>query len=55
MSKWSITIDVDDEKVKNISGRDNLEDAVLCELGWCAESGIFVEEMHVISEHNVNK
>lgn len=43
MAKITVTFDVDDELIKNISEQSALEDAITSELGWVEQSGLHLE------------
>ena len=51
--KYTIIVDVDEDKVKKAAGTDNAEEAVRTEAGWMAESGIQVLSVERASTHYV--
>ena len=50
MMKYILTVNVDEAKVIEMSGCDNLENAISQEAGWMAQSGIFLESYERIDE-----
>lgn len=46
MPKITVTFDVDEDMIKNISNRVDLEDAITQELDWVRQSGLQVEKWH---------
>jgi len=46
--KIRVTLDVNEETIKEVSGTDSLNDAVSGELGWLHDSGMFVENWEEI-------
>lgn len=53
MAKISVLIDVDEEKLKSVSGDNSLEDAITRELDWLRDSGMKVESWEMVeTEHN---
>jgi len=53
--KVAAVFGVDEEMVLKVSERDNLLDAVSCELGWLEESGFSVEHLKEWGEKKVSK
>ena len=43
MSKILVTLNIDDEQIKKVNGREDLEEAICRELDWLTPSGISVE------------
>lgn len=50
MAKISVLIDVDEERVKSVSGKEYLEDAITRELDWLRDSGMQVEAWEMVEK-----
>ncbi|MBQ8248127.1 MAG: hypothetical protein IJZ42_13445 [Lachnospiraceae bacterium] len=57
MKKINVTLTIDEDAIKSVSGTDSLDDAISQELGWLNQSGMSIggwsyEEMHTVSSLN---
>ena len=50
MKNYTIKVSVDEDKVRKVSGDNDLESAILTEAGWMQESGISAESVEEVSE-----
>lgn len=47
MNKYIIKVCVDESICKEVSGEENVIEAIIAEAGWMHDSGIFVESVEV--------
>ena len=55
MSRWTIVVDVEEEELRQSRDEEDEEDysvsdAISAEMGWVAQSGIYVESIEEIKE-----
>ena len=50
MAKIKVILEVDEEKVREISENADLEDAITKELGWLCDSGMAVESWEIVEQ-----